>query len=137
MAGEQILAIDNGTQSVRALIFDLKGNLIAKKRVPIEPYYSTKPGWAEQDPEVFWKGVCDACQGLWQMEGVNKNAIAGVGLTTQRSHCDQSGCQQSAPAPGHRLAGSTPGGRYAAGRGTLGVAFQYRRDAAHRAVSAV
>ena len=85
MAGEQILAIDNGTQSVRALIFDLRGNLIAKKRVPIEPYYTTKPGWAEQDPEVFWQGVCDACQGLWQMEGVDKEAIVGVGLTTQRS----------------------------------------------------
>ena len=85
MTGEQILAIDNGTQSVRALIFDLKGNLIAKKRVPIEPYYANKPGWAEQDPEVFWQGVCDACQGLWQMEGVHKEAIAGVGLTTQRS----------------------------------------------------
>ena len=85
MAGEQILAIDNGTQSVRALIFDLKGNLIAKKRVPIQPYYATQPGWAEQDPEVFWRGVCDACQGLWQMEGVHKDAIVGVGLTTQRS----------------------------------------------------
>jgi sugar (pentulose or hexulose) kinase len=85
MAGEQILAIDNGTQSVRALIFDLSGNLIAKKRVPIQPYYSEKPGWAEQDPLVFWKGVCDACQGLWEMEGVRKEAIVGVGLTTQRS----------------------------------------------------
>ena len=85
MAGEQILAIDNGTQSVRALIFDLRGNLVAKKRVPIEPYYSTRPGWAEQDPDVFWKGVCDACQGLWQIEGVQKDAVVGVGLTTQRS----------------------------------------------------
>jgi len=85
MAGEQMLAIDNGTQSVRALIFDLSGNLIAKKRIPIQPYYSQKPGWAEQDPDVFWKGVCEACQGLWEMEGVNKEAIAGVGLTTQRS----------------------------------------------------
>lgn len=80
-----MLAIDNGTQSVRALIFDLSGNLIAKKRIPIQPYYSQKPGWAEQDPDVFWKGVCEACQGLWEMEGVNKEAIAGVGLTTQRS----------------------------------------------------
>jgi sugar (pentulose or hexulose) kinase len=85
MAGEQILAIDNGTQSVRALIFDLSGNLIAKKRVPIQPYYSEKPGWAEQDPMVFWRGVCEACRGLWAMDGVRKDAIAGVGLTTQRS----------------------------------------------------
>jgi len=85
MSGEHILAIDNGTQSVRGLIFDLEGNLIAKNRIPIEAYYSQKPGWAEQNPEVFWDAVCQACQGLWQMEGVNKEAIAGVGLTTQRS----------------------------------------------------
>ncbi len=85
MAGEQILAIDNGTQSVRALVFDLRGNLIAKKRIPIQPYYSKKPGWAEQDPDVFWDGVCQACRGIWKMNGVNKDAIVGVGLTTQRS----------------------------------------------------
>ncbi|HOM66970.1 MAG: L-xylulose/3-keto-L-gulonate kinase [Chloroflexi bacterium ADurb.Bin120] len=85
MAKDQILAIDNGTQSVRALIFDLKGQLIAKNRVPIQPYYSVKPGWAEQDPDVFWQGVCQACQEIWAMEGVDKDAIVGVGLTTQRS----------------------------------------------------
>jgi len=85
MAGEHILAIDNGTQSVRALIFDLKGTLVAKNRVPIQPYYSEKPGWAEQDPGLFWSALCQACQGLWEMEGVDKDAIVGVGLTTQRS----------------------------------------------------
>jgi len=49
MSGEHLLAIDNGTQSVRAMIFDLQGNLVAKARVPIEPYTSSQPGWAEQD----------------------------------------------------------------------------------------
>ena len=72
MAGDQILAIDNGTQSVRALLFDLRGNLLAKCRVPIEPYVSQSPGLAEQDPEVFWQAVCQACQGLWKMPGVKK-----------------------------------------------------------------
>jgi len=85
MNKDQLLAIDNGTQSVRALIFDLKGTLIAKSRVAIEPYYSTEPGYAEQDPEVYWNAVCLACQQLWSMPGVDKNAVAGVGLTTQRS----------------------------------------------------
>ena len=85
MAGEHILAIDNGTQSVRALLFDLKGTLVAKKRIPIQAYYSKQPGWAEQDPLVFWDAVCQACQGLWQMDGVVKQNIVGVGLTTQRS----------------------------------------------------
>jgi sugar (pentulose or hexulose) kinase len=85
MPGENILAIDNGTQSVRALLFDLRGNLIAKSRVVIEPYYSTSPSLAEQDPLIFWKAVCRACNELWQMPNVKKDSIAGVSLTTQRS----------------------------------------------------
>src|SRR5512133_1332868 len=85
MAPEQLLAIDVGTQSVRALIFDLRGNLIAKSRVVIEPYFSTAPGWAEQHPLVFWDAVCEACQKLWLLPNVDKKAIAGVSVTTQRS----------------------------------------------------
>jgi len=85
MPPENILAIDNGTQSVRALLFDLRGNLLAKQRVPIEPYYSDAPGLAEQHPQVFWQALCQACQGLWQQPGVSKDSIAAFTLTTQRS----------------------------------------------------
>ncbi|HEY9076986.1 MAG TPA: FGGY-family carbohydrate kinase [Anaerolineaceae bacterium] len=85
MSKDWVLAIDHGTQSVRALVFDLGGNLIVKTRVPLEPYYSKAPGLAEQDPDVFWKAVCDACQQLWQTGMVAKDRIAGVALTTQRS----------------------------------------------------
>jgi len=82
---DHILAIDCGTQSVRALIFDLRGNLVHKIRVPIEPYFSENPGWAEQHPTYFWENVCAACQQLWQAAPVSKQAIAGVALTTQRA----------------------------------------------------
>ncbi len=82
---DTILAIDHGTQSCRALLFDPQGNLLAKHKVEIEPYYSTEPGFAEQDPQVFWNALCEACQGLWQMEGVEKSSVKGVSLTTQRS----------------------------------------------------
>lgn len=85
MAGDHVLAIDHGTQSVRALLFDLRGTLLAKSRVPIDPYVSQGPGLAEQDPEVFWQAVCQACQALWRMPGVIKDSLAGVALTTQRS----------------------------------------------------
>jgi sugar (pentulose or hexulose) kinase len=85
MNKELILAIDNGTQSVRALVFDLQGNLLAKQRVPLQPYFSDQPGWAEQHPQYFWESLCQACQGLWQQGMVDKNAIAGVALTSQRS----------------------------------------------------
>lgn len=85
MSPENLLAIDNGTQSVRALLFDPQGNLLAKEQIMIEPYFSDSPGLAEQHPQVFWDAVCRACQGLWQQEGVSKESIAAVALTTQRS----------------------------------------------------
>ena len=40
VSGDRLLAIDHGTQSVRALLFDLSGNLVARSRVLIEPYVS-------------------------------------------------------------------------------------------------
>ncbi|MEA4811133.1 MAG: FGGY-family carbohydrate kinase [Anaerolineaceae bacterium] len=85
MNADQVLAIDNGTQSVRAIIFDLRGNQIAKVRVPIEPYTSPQPGFAEQDPNLFWDAVCKALKQLWQEPHVHKEAIAGLSVTTQRS----------------------------------------------------
>ncbi len=84
MSRDLILAIDSGTQSVRALAFDLQGNLIAKSRVAFEPYFSAAPGWAEHDPAAYWKSLCQACQRLWQQGGVAKEAVRGVALTTQR-----------------------------------------------------
>jgi len=78
MVAEQLLAIDVGTQSTRALVFDLRGNLVAKARVTIEPYYSTAPGNAEQDPEgLLGNALCDACQQVLGMPGVDKGDIAG------------------------------------------------------------
>jgi sugar (pentulose or hexulose) kinase len=84
MAQEVVLAIDNGTQSVRALLFDLQGNLLARSRIFIEPYFSECPGWAEQHPEYFWKSLCEACQQLWSQTDIPKAAVKGVALTTQR-----------------------------------------------------
>jgi sugar (pentulose or hexulose) kinase len=84
MPRDILLAIDYGTQSVRALAFDLSGNLLAKHRVVIQPYMIPQTGWAEQHPEYFWDTLCEACQGLWA-KGVEKSTIAGVALTTQRS----------------------------------------------------
>jgi len=80
-----ILAIDNGTQSLRAILFDPAGNLVAKQQVPFEPYYSDSPGLAEQNLSVYWEALCLACQRLWQTPGVDKERIAAFSLTTQRS----------------------------------------------------
>ena len=93
-AKDLILAIDNGTQSLKALIFDPQGNLAAKEQVTFKPYFSKHSGWAEQDPDVFWQALCQACRRLWQQSAVNKERIAGVALTTQRGtvvNVDQNG----------------------------------------------
>jgi len=82
---ENLLSIDVGTQSVRVLLFDPRGKLIAKHRVPYEPYYSDSPGLAEQRPQLFWESICLACQGLWKNPEVKKDSIAAVALTTQRA----------------------------------------------------
>lgn len=84
MTQELILAIDLGTQSVRALVFDLQGNLVAKSQVMLEPYFASQPGWAEQQPAYYWQQLCYACQGLWQQPGVCKEALIGAALTSQR-----------------------------------------------------
>jgi len=83
--GDHLLAIDTGTQSVRALLFDLRGNLVDKAQVPIEAYVSSRPGWAEQEPTYFWENLCLACQRLWAQTSLPRQAIAGVALTTQRA----------------------------------------------------
>lgn len=79
-----LLAIDNGTQSVRALLFDLHGNLVGKGKVELEAYYSTQPGWAEQDPEYYWASLGEACKRLWAQVDIDRRLIKGVALTTQR-----------------------------------------------------
>jgi len=79
-----LLAIDNGTQSLKALIFDLEGNLLAKESAPFKPYFSKHPGWAEQDPDVFWEALCLSCRRLLGRETSYRERIAGVALTTQR-----------------------------------------------------
>ncbi len=80
-----MLAIDNGTQSVRATIIDAQGNLVEMARVILDPYYSVNPGWAEQDPEYFWRQLCCVCNKLWDTTSIPKEAIKGVSLTTQRA----------------------------------------------------
>lgn len=84
MNKELLLAIDCGTQSLRALLFDPQGNLLARSQTVFEPYVSPQPGWAEQEPEVYWNALCQACQTLWKMDGARRDGIAGVALTTQR-----------------------------------------------------
>lgn len=81
-----ILAIDVGTQSARALLFDRHGGLIGRAQEPIDPpYEAPEPGRAEQAPEVFWEALTGACRALWRDHPGCESRIAGLALTTQRA----------------------------------------------------
>ena len=85
MIKDTILAIDCGTQSIRALLFDLRGHLLEKEQIFIEPYFSDMPGYAEQHPTVYWQALCAACKGLLSKNIVKVDQIAAVSLTSQRA----------------------------------------------------
>jgi sugar (pentulose or hexulose) kinase len=80
-----LLALDVGTQSARAIVFDAEGHLLARRQIPIEPYVAPQPGWAEQDPEIYWNAVTRACNELWSTTSLRPDDIAGLSLTTQRA----------------------------------------------------
>jgi sugar (pentulose or hexulose) kinase len=84
VSADHLLAIDVGTQSARALLFDPAGTLVARTKIPFEPYVAPRPGWAENDPELYWGAVGEACRALVADPAVRTDAIAGLALTTQR-----------------------------------------------------
>ncbi len=81
-----VLAIDSGTQSVRAIVFDRKGNVVAREAAPHEPYFSLQPGWSEQRPEDYWAKLCLVTKKLMARPEVKKDQIAACAITTQRSN---------------------------------------------------
>jgi len=85
MSARHLLAIDVGTQSARAIVFDAAGNLLAKTQEFFEPpYRSPQPGWAEQEVEVYWRALVRCCRRLWTESALRPEAIAGLALTTLR-----------------------------------------------------
>jgi sugar (pentulose or hexulose) kinase len=80
-----ILSIDCGTQSIRAILFSLKGEIIDKEQIFYDAYFSPKAGWAEQKAEVYWEGLCKATNVLQKRIPEHFKNIKGVGITTLRS----------------------------------------------------
>lgn len=83
-AADIVLSIDCGTQSVRALAFDAAGSLRAASKVEYEPYFSSQPGWAEQDPELWSRSMVAACRGLLAGSPGIEKRIGAIAVTTQR-----------------------------------------------------
>jgi len=90
-----VLAIDLGTQSVKAMIIDKNGNILNRTQYEYKsPYYSLHPGWAEQKPEIYWDAVCKTVNLLKKEAGGLWSNLIAVSLTTIRDTCvclDKSG----------------------------------------------
>lgn len=85
MKNKTILAIDCGTQSLRAMIFSVGGELLSKIQVEYAPCFRPHSGWAEQDPELYWESLAAACNKLKQSVPQYFASVKGMGITTQRN----------------------------------------------------
>lgn len=79
-----VLTIDCGTQSMRAMLFDQNGVVVDVAQEKFVPYFSNKPGWAEQHPEFYYQKLCDAAGKLRQRRSDRWNDIIAVTITAFR-----------------------------------------------------
>lgn len=81
---ETVMAIDCGTQSLRVLLFSNSGEQLYCEKIQYEPYYSIKPGYAEQNPQIWWDALCKAVKKTKQIVPELFLGLRGVTVTTQR-----------------------------------------------------
>ncbi|MSO72643.1 MAG: glycerol kinase [Rhodospirillaceae bacterium] len=82
MANPRILAIDQGTTSTRAVMFDAAGKPLASSQVPLRQIYPAD-GWVEHDPEEIWLATLAVCRAVITETG-GVEGVAALGITNQR-----------------------------------------------------
>ena len=83
MGGRHILAIDQGTTSSRAMVFDDSGHCIALAQEEFRQIYP-QDGWVEHAPEEIWQSVLAVCRQALQQADEAGVEVAGIGITNQR-----------------------------------------------------
>jgi len=83
MTDTYILALDQGTSSSRALLFDRSGRAVHQVSQAFPQHYP-QPGWVEQDPADLWHSQLATAQQVLQQAGVQPTQVAAIGLTNQR-----------------------------------------------------
>lgn len=84
--GEYILAHDLGTSGNKATLYDFEGRLKGSMVCSYDTHFKEE-GWAEQDPEDWWRAVCTSAKGLMETTGVSKEEIACVSFSGQMMGC--------------------------------------------------
>lgn len=77
------MAIDQGTTSTRAMLFDQEGQLVTKAQNEFHQYFPAN-GWVEHDPEEIWRSTVRVCQEVILNINSEVNHIAAIGITNQR-----------------------------------------------------
>lgn len=83
MSEKYIMALDQGTTSSRAIIFNKKGEIVAKAQNEFTQYYP-ESGWVEHDPMEILFSQISAMLSCIRLQKVNPKDIAGIGITNQR-----------------------------------------------------
>lgn len=78
-----VLAIDQGTTSTRAIVFDASGEPVTSAQREFTQYYP-RDGWVEHDPEEIWTTTVDVCRAALQESERLGAQIAAIGITNQR-----------------------------------------------------
>jgi glycerol kinase len=78
-----VLAIDQGTTSTRAIVFDAKMQVVATAQEEF-PQHFPASGWVEHDPEDLWSTTLATCRAALASSGVTASGIAAIGITNQR-----------------------------------------------------
>jgi glycerol kinase len=78
-----ILAIDQGTTSTRAMLFDAEGSARASAQRELTQHYP-EPGWVEHDAEEIWQSVIETCRAVLAEQRLAPTDIAAIGITNQR-----------------------------------------------------
>jgi len=78
-----ILAIDQGTTSTRAILFDSQMQVVGSAQQEF-PQHFPQAGWVEHDPEDLWNTTMETCRQVMADNGVSAVDVAGIGITNQR-----------------------------------------------------
>ncbi len=78
-----LIAIDQGTTSTRAIVFDAALAPVATAQQEFTQHFPS-PGWVEHDPEEIWRSVVATVQGAMAKAGLTAKDIAAIGITNQR-----------------------------------------------------
>jgi glycerol kinase len=78
-----VLALDQGTTSSRAILFDKNGNAIASAQKEFKQYFP-KPGWVEHDPMEIWNSQLEVARQVLNENKVSAKDVAAIGITNQR-----------------------------------------------------